>query len=173
MNRVTGMFAALRERMSTHESVQRLWAWYDAASPRDQRLALVLAAVGAGLIALLLLILPAHDFSRDAQQAYRQQIDTLGWMEANSQLVRAAEGRGDDALLTVATQTAAAMNLAIRRYEPAGESGLNLWLENVPFAQIVLWLELLERERGVATAEFSARRRGEPGQVDVRVVLEG
>lgn len=176
MKGLSAVIDALREQVAASPSVQRIWAWYDAASPRDQRIVLTLGAAVAALLALFLLVLPAYDFSRSAQQDYRAQVNTLAWMEANRHLATArssAPGRGDETLLTAATQTAAAMSLTIRRYEPAGENGLNLWLEGVPFAQTMLWLELLERERGIATAEFSARRRAEPGLVDVRVVLEG
>ena len=105
----------------------------------------------------------------------RSTSPTLSWMQSNrgaiggdTQKPRAA----GDTVLTLANQSARNLGLSIKRYEPSGQ-GLNLWLEQVPFSQVVKWLEVLQRDYGIIAIEFSASKRDEPGMVDVRVTLKG
>jgi general secretion pathway protein M len=116
-----------------------------------------------------------HRFNAGAIADFHSQQDTLTWMQSNrgaigsdAQKPRAA----GDSVLTLANQSARNLGLTIKRYEPGGQ-GLNLWFEQVPFNQVVQWLEALQREYGIIAIEFSASRRDEPGMVDVRVTLKG
>lgn len=166
----------LRERLAASELGQQLWARYERASAPQQ----TTVRVGGTLLLLVLLlvgiVLPLHDYSQSSQARYRVQLDTLAWMEANRHRVAAAgstaRGSGEP-LLAIVTQSAGAAGLALRRYEPAGEEGLNLWLDNVPFDRLVRWLEQLERDHGVIAADLTIRRRAAEGMVDVRITLEG
>lgn len=162
----------LRESVAASSLGQRIWAWYELASVREQRAVQIGAVLLLGLLLALVVVLPLHDFRQAAQRDYRDAVETLGWMEANRHLVGERRNVSDEPLLATATRTARDADIDIRRYEPAGESGLNLWLENVPFAAVVRWLETLELEHGVATADLIVRRRPSAGRVDVRVVLE-
>jgi general secretion pathway protein M len=154
---------------------QRVWARYEAAAPREQ-LAMKLLCAFLLLLVALLLVMPLHGFNANATAAYREQLDTLAWMQANRKLVGAAAPvarKPGESLLTVANQSARGLGLSFKRYEPRGDNGLNLWLEKVPFNQVVAWLGVLEKNYGVVALEFSASRRSEAGLVDVKVVLEG
>lgn len=166
-----------RERTAASELGQRTWAWYEAATPREQLYVKLGAAVVAALLAWLLVVSPLQRFSDSARADYRQQRETLAWMQANRHRVSSVPARAartpGDSLLGIANQSARAAGLSFRRYEPNGENGLNLWLEGVPFNQLTLWLQGLERDYGVAATELSVNRRGEPGLVDARIVVEG
>lgn len=176
MNRLSEWLELARERIAAHALTQKLWARYELAAPREQ---LMLRALGVFFLVLLLafaVILPLHHFNADAIAAYKTQQDTLAWMQSN----RGAVGKGGgslrkptDSVLTVANQSARPLGITFKRYEPNGERGLNLWLEQVPFDQVVRWLEILERDYGVFAVDFSASRRDEAGLVDVRVNLQG
>lgn len=167
----------VRDRIAATEAAQRAWGWYQAATPREQ---LYLTVAGVALTALLVWLLvlsPLISFSGNARADYLQQRETLAWMQANrhrtgSQPAAQARAPGES-LLGIANQSARAAGLTFRRYEPTGDSGLNLWLEGVPFNQLVQWLEALERDYAIATAELTVTRRDEPGLVDARVVVEG
>jgi general secretion pathway protein M len=142
----------------------------------------MLRVLGLFFLALLLIfaiVLPLHHFNADAVADYRAQRDTLAWMESNRQAVSkagatpSAARQPGDSVLTIANQSARTLGLSFKRYEPNGERGVNLWLEQVPFDQVVRWLELLERDYGVTAVDFSASRRDEAGMVDVRLNLQG
>ena len=170
------LWEQLRNRIAASTPAQRLWAYYEAAAPREQT---VLKALGVFLSAVLLLslvILPLHRFNSSAIADYRAQQDTLQWMRDN----RAAIGSGTQkqrepgaSLLTLANQSARNFGLAFKRYEPNSNQGLNLWLEQVSFNEVVKWLAAIERDYGIVAVEFTASRRDEAGIVDVRIVLQG
>lgn len=176
MNRLGGAIDGLRERLAASEIGQQLWARYQGASAAQQ-LAARVAAVALALALLVFgLVWPLHDYSQASQTRYRQQLDTLAWMQQNRDRVQAGGETSrvaGDSLLATVTQAASGAGLSIRRYEPAGDNGLNLWLENVSFDATIHWLEQLERDSQIRATDFSARRRSSAGRVDVRVTLEG
>jgi general secretion pathway protein M len=146
------------------------------AAPREQLALRVLG--GFLLLAFLatLVLLPLHRFNADSIAAFQAQQDTLAWMQANRAAIGTAantQRKPGDSVLTLANQSARELGLAFKRYEPSGERGLNLWLEQVPFDQVVKWLAILERDYGVIAVDFSASRRDEAGLVDVRLILQG
>jgi general secretion pathway protein M len=176
MNSVRELWEKGWDHIAASSLGQRVWAYYEAAPPREQLALKVLGAFLLVLLVLLVLVCPLHEFNKNAVADYRQQQETLAWMQANRGLIGsagAAVRKPEDSLLSVANQSARSMGLSFKRYEPNGEKGLNLWLEKVSFNQVITWLATLERDYGVVTLDFSASRREEPGLVDVRVVLEG
>lgn len=176
MKAVDEFLEALRERVAATVPAQKLWVYYETAAPREQ---LVLKALGGFLalvMLLVLLILPLHRFNTDAIADYRAQQDTLAWMQSNRAAIGSSEQKQrapGDSLLTLANQSARNFGLAFKRYEPNANQGLNLWLEQVPFNQVIKWLDALERDYGVVAVELTVSRRDAAGVVDVRVILQG
>lgn len=165
-----------RNRIAATDAAQRIWAWYESATPREQRYLKIGAGVVGALLIWLLLVSPLMTFSASARADYLQQRETVAWMQANRHRVGgpALQPRAPgESLLGIANQTARAVGISFRRYQPTGDNGLNLWLESVPFNQLMPWLETLERNHGVVADELTITRRDEPGLVDARIVLEG
>ena len=177
MNRLSEWLEMLRERVAAHALTQKLWARYELAAPREQLMLRVLGLFFLALLLVFAVILPLHHFNTDAIADYRAQQDTLAWMQSNRGAVKAgaapAARQQGDSVLTIANQSARSQGLSFKRYEPNGERGVNLWLEQVSFDQVVRWLELLERDFGVIAVDFSVTRRDEAGMVDVRLNLQG
>lgn len=166
----------LRERIAASELAQRLWARYEVAAPREQLAVKILGGFLALLLVFLLVIAPLHRYHNDARADYRQQTETLAWMQANrAQIGTVSAGKvrpAGESLLSLANQGARAAGLSFKRSEPTGDDGLNVWLEKVSFNQVVAWLGQMERDYGVVASELSASRRDEPGLVDVRLTLQ-
>ncbi|MET0379155.1 MAG: type II secretion system protein M [Spongiibacteraceae bacterium] len=166
----------LRERVAASELAQRLWARYEVAAPREQLAVKILGGFFALLLIVILIVAPLHRYHSEARAEYRQQTETLAWMQANRSLVGTASAEQNrpagESLLSLANQGARAAGLSFKRSEPAGERGLNVWLEKVSFNQVVAWLGQMERDYGVVASELSASRRDEPGLVDVRLTLQ-
>jgi general secretion pathway protein M len=174
--KTSGWSEQLRERIAASDLAQRLWARYEVATPREQLTLKILGGAVAVLLVFVFIVIPLHSYHSGARADYLQQTETLAWMQANRPLVgtaTAGKGRPEgESLLSLANQSARDAGLSFKRSEPAGERGLNLWLEKASFNQVVAWLGQLERDYGVVASELSASRRDEPGLVDVRVTLQ-
>lgn len=165
----------LRERIASTVPAQKLWAYYETAAPREQTVLKALGIFFALLSVLILVVLPLHRFNSAAIADYRAQQETLQWMQDNRGAIGSSEQKQrapGDSLLTLANQSARNFGFAFKRYEPNANHGLNLWLEQVPFNQVVKWLDVLEREYGIVASELAVSRR-DAGMVDVRVILQG
>ncbi len=176
MKPIIDSWESVRERVAAHALTQKLWARYEAAAPREQMALRMLGGFMLLVGILLLVVLPLQRFNSDAIAAYRTQQDTLAWMQANRAAIGSNTGaarKPGDSVLTLANQSARTMGLSFKRYEPKGERGVNLWMEQVSFNQVVKWLDVLERDYGVIAVDFSASRRNEAGLVDVRIILQG
>ena len=77
----------------------------------------------------------------------------------------------DRPLNVIITETAAGFQLVIRRLEPDGQR-LALVLEEAPFDAVILWLETLHREHGLAVTTLDLTRRPAPGTVNASLTLE-
>lgn len=177
MKFVDNLLEQLRDRIAATVPAQKIWAYYETAAPREQTALKALGVFLSLVLILLLVILPLHRFNSGAVADYRAQRETLQWMQDNRSAIGASPAQKQRepgaSLLTLANQSARDFNITFKRYEPNANQGLNLWLEQVPFNQVVKWLEALERDFGIVAVEFTATRRDEAGIVDVRVVLQG
>ena len=159
------------------ELFQKAQQYYYGLSERDQ-LALSLLSGFFGLLLLVFLIIqPAYNYSVNAQQDYTEAVETLEWMAANKQRVSTASSNNKRAagqsLLSIANVSAKNFQIVFKRYEPAGENGLNLWMSDIAFNQLILWLEDLYKDYGIRVDEISVERQQTSGLVNVRLVLRG
>ena len=71
----------------------------------------------------------------------------------------------------ILTDSAAVFQLVIRRLEAEG-AGARVVLEEAPFEQVILWLEVLERDHGLRVSDLEMTRRPAPGVVSTTLALE-
>lgn len=105
-----------------------------------------------------------------------EQRALLRWMEeaaAEVQGLRRGRPVKGGSLLALADSTARAAGLgsALKRVEPEGQRGVRVWFEQVPFDDLLRWLDQLS-QRGVRLSGLVVERRPEPGRIDARLVLE-
>ena len=156
---------------------QSLWLkakhYYQRCNSREQRY------IQAGVLLLSLLIvfrvvlLPAYDYMAVAVNAYQRSLDNLSWMKASQHLVKVASAT-EQSLLGTANETSQALQFQFKRFEPAGDSGLTIWVESIEFNVLVRWLIRMKTDYGVSIADISVERLDQqPGIINARVVLEG
>lgn len=158
--------------------VIRLESTYQNLSPRDQLLTNILAIVLSIIFCLFGIVMPANGYLQEAEQRYRYNLDTLEWMKQNSAAVSAANEQSEardteQSLLGLANSSSKGFQLSFKRYEPAGDDGLSLWMEQVAFNNLVRWLERLEKRHGIIVQEISVENLEQSGLVNVRLVLQG
>jgi general secretion pathway protein M len=167
----------LASRMMASDVGQRLLAFYDQLGERD-RLALRLLGLFGGVLCLyLMLIAPLAEHGNRAARRLDDERALLAWLRSHEAEAGNAPGGATAArsepLATLVNKTADENGVSIRRYEPAGEDGVRLWLEGASFNAVVKWLFLLEGSHGIRAEEFSIERESSPGLVSVRLTLRG
>ncbi len=168
------MIASLKSSALYQQCEQR----FASFSSRDQLAIKCLAVFFLVIFIIYGLLVPASQYQQDAQAHYRSSLDSYRWMEANQGAFTAASQQRaqrdpGQSLLGIANQTSKAYQLGFKRYQPVGESGLSLWLDNVSFNNLVMWLERLDKRYGISVNEIAVERQEEEGLVNVRLVLQG
>jgi general secretion pathway protein M len=130
---------------------------------------LVMVAVWMGLWR------PVEQARASNAAAYAQAREDLAWMRAHAgevSQIHADSHAGDGALLSVVSDTAQTYHIVVNRAEPASDGSLRLSLVGVPFARLLPWLDVLEREHAVRASQLSVEsQNGKPGYVTASLVL--
>ena len=132
----------------------------------------VLLAVGAGLLALLLLVLlvlgPARQARLAAVDRHAEAIETLSLVVSATDAPPAVAGSGAP-LRAVVSQSAEAAGLVIDRYDSAGDDVRVAIGEAAPPA-LFAWLTELREQEGIEVVEAQLRREASGG-VSARLTL--
>lgn len=143
-------------------------------SPRERLLLTLLGPVIILAATFQFLWLPIQS----QRAAYLAEI--AGYAQVTDQIARlasdgspvVADPRPTSPLSTRVTQSAADAGLTLRRLEPEGHM-LRVTLDDVAFANVMLWLSDLEVTQSVTVAAVEVDRRPEPGIVSARLLLKG
>ncbi|MGL5812932.1 MAG: GspM family type II secretion system protein ExeM [Aeromonas sp.] len=154
--------------------MDKLQGWWRGISTREQRL----VAVGGGILLLGLCYWAiwqpvANRIAERERQVINQQ-QTLAWLKEKGQEVLAmqgSQGRQIDTSGTldgVVNRTAFNQKIKIARLQPQGQE-LQVWIDTVPFDDLLLWLATLSDQHGVQVQIIEvARENLAPGLVKVR-----
>ena len=102
---------------------------------------------------------------------YAQIIDRIAALGPETPVLQTAAGPATP-LSTRVTQSAEVAGLVLRRLEPEGDM-LRVTLDDVAFANVILWLSDLEATHAVIVAGIEVDRRPAPGIVSARLLLRG
>ena len=146
--------------------------------PRDQLSLTILAIFLLVLFVIFGLISPASNYMSSAEKKHQRSLEKLSWMQTNKvgvvQLLKQRTQRDPgQSLLGIANSSSKTFQISFKRYEPVGDNGLSLWMENISFNRMVLWLERLDKRYGISVTEISVDRQEQQGLVNVRLVLQG
>ena len=143
-------------------------------SPRERSLVTLLlpVVVLAGIFQFVWLPVQASRIARQSEiAAYTQVIDRVAALgtTSGSNLIIATP---TIPLSTRITQSAESAGLSLRRLEPEGDM-LRVTLDDVAFANVMLWLSDLEVSQSVIVSAIEIDRRTAPGMVSARLLLKG
>ena len=145
-------------------------AWLAARNPRER----LLLGAGAVVLALAVLVLGVWQplrANRDAELARIARYDRT--LAAVSQLPATARPVADPRpIATILAQTAAAQGLSILRLDTPKAETATLTLQDAPFETLVLWIDGLNRDSGLAITSATIRRTEVPGTVSADLSLE-
>lgn len=151
--------------------------WFRAQSPRDQRVALISAAVA--LVALIFAIFIPLDTSvaRTATRVHKKESD-LAWMRSVAPQLAAAGASvtaptSQRSLIVVIDSSARESGLgsALNSTEPGGPGALRVRLNRASFDTLVTWLGRLSQQNGVHVQSATIDAAGPPGLVNAGIEL--
>ncbi len=156
--------------------------WWHNLAARERKL------LGAGVFVLLLvfyalfLYRPLVNAVREAENRNRALISQWQWMQQQLPLIASHRDMADpssprdfsEPLLNWLDKqlSDAKLQAYVKRMEPVDDSRVTLWLEKVPFAPLMRWVEQVQTTQGVLVSEFDAMPvAGSPGLVTVRMTF--
>ncbi|WP_165855089.1 type II secretion system protein GspM [Marinobacter sp. JSM 1782161] len=171
------------ETLKKQPSVQKLVTQYDNLPRRDQMALQIMAVAIALFLVYFLIWRPVAVFHENAVAERQSAADLVAWMQQHrediAQLGAAGESRGAASqitdvrsLMSTVTTSANESGLSLQRFEPSGEDGMRVWIEDAPFNQVSRWLETLTGEYGIVIDQAAIDRENQPGLVSVRLSLE-
>ena len=151
--------------------------WYENLSRRDQLLLWPL--VGVLLLALLygMVWSPVADATRRLAATNDTSFETLSWMReavatiSQSSGVSSGAGAGQS-MSTLIDRTLPQHSLVMKRFQPFGDNGAQVSLEDAALTNVVAWLSALEVGSGMRLLNVSIVSSDKPGFVKTRLRLE-
>ena len=62
--------------------------------------------------------------------------------------------------------------MILKRVEEERQHTVRVWIEQVAFDQLIVWLDSLQRKYAITTASLVVERLDQPGRVNVRLILD-
>lgn len=154
--------------------MDKLQGWWHGISTREQRL----VAVGGSILLIglcyWLIWQPVANRIAERERQVANQQQTLAWLKEKGQEVLALQGNSGRQIDTsgtldgVVNRTAFNQKIKIARLQPQGLE-LQVWIDTVPFDDLLLWLATLSDQHGVQVQIIEvARENLAPGLVKVR-----
>lgn len=176
-----GRLARLGFRLNQIGAVRKVRSWYKHKPRNDQRAIRVLLLFFFVVGLYFLIWQPARNALADATSYYENRRELFQWAKGNEEEIRKLLGQkgtsgkealGGRSLLTIVTESAKQEGIQLKRFEPKGESAVNLWLEGAPFNEMVVWLDGLRGKYEVRIDQVSVDRDPQkPGKVSVKLQL--
>lgn len=158
-------------------ALERFRAWWSSLAGRERRTLGGGAAVLGFVVAYLAVWEPLVEGRHQQQvellaaRALAVQIESLAGL-ARGGTAAAPSGAGQS-LLAVVDQSRKASALAKppSRLQPEGDNTVRIWLEDVPFDDLMRWLGELQNRYGVRVDNADIDRESAPGRVNARLTL--
>lgn len=154
--------------------VKNILSRYRALERRDQTALLSLGIFVGILILYYGVWAPANDFFTSRQMQRDRELSLIKYMRASEDRARASRSStgqsvSGQALLSQISQTAQQFQISPNRLQPEG-SGVSVWFDDVPFDNLVRWLEA-QSQKGITIRQVSIDREQDVGKVKARIVL--
>jgi general secretion pathway protein M len=149
-----------------------LKAWWQGLNLREQRIVMALAATVSIFLLYSLLWQPLNDNLENSEKRLTSRQELLTWVTDNTARYQSTKSTGgtkqsSGSLSSIVNRTANQQQLTITRMQPQGDI-LQVWLDSVPFGQLLTWLELLANKEGLQVQAIDLTQGDSEGEVRVR-----
>ena len=161
------------------EKLQALKARFEELEQREQYLLIVAAIVIGIFIFVSLIYRPLSSSLDSARNAYYSQNELREWMQVQvTQLKQSSSSsgstskRGNRSASVVINQAASQTSIQISRSQPRSNNQYQIWLEDVPFNQLMVWLNSLQSDYGIHVHAINISRAEDNGKVRVNLTFQ-
>lgn len=146
--------------------------WWRSVTPREQRMVLAMGALTVLAIAYWGIWQPLHERAAAAKARVQTEKQLLNWVSDNANDIMTLRANGGAEISTqplnqVITNSAREFNIELIRVQPRGDI-LQVWIQPLPFAQLVAWIAYLQERQGVSVDAMDIDRGKVNGVVDVK-----
>jgi general secretion pathway protein M len=122
---------------------------------------------------------PAAAYMKRAEVKLQQAQDLLTLIHTNQAVLAAsaapAEGSkpilDSQQLVSSVTNLARQNQLTLKRFEPSGDNKLKVWVDDVPFNNMITWLSQLQEKLGIRVELVTIDKSDQEGRVSARLTL--
>ncbi len=146
--------------------------WWQQLNPREQGLVQVMGSAIAVFVLYSVVWQPLASNINKTQQKIARQQTLLTWVKESTQRYQQAKrsgsaGRSSGSLSSIVNRSAGRNNISIARLQPQGDD-LQVWIDEVPFSQLLNWLEFLANNEGLLVKNIDLSKADQKGVVKVR-----
>lgn len=159
------------------KQIERLRSALFELAPRER----VMVTTGAVVVAVTLLYLLIWEPMATAHRQRAEGLQSARMLsvrieQAAAQITAGDAGRSIDrnqSLVSAVDQTSRSpiLGKTPSRLQPEGDREVKIWFEDVPFANLLRWLQDLETRYGITTSSAEIERGTAPGLVSARLTL--
>lgn len=146
-------------------------AWWQNLNRREQMLVVLMSTLVVIFLFYSLIWQPLAEKTQTAQSKIARQQELLTWVKQQTTLVKKNSGstaaRSEGSLSSVVSRSVAKERINIARMQPQGEE-LIVWIDEVPFRQLLSWLEQLSTDYGLVVKAIDIGNSDKAGVVRIR-----
>jgi general secretion pathway protein M len=151
--------------------MKKYFGWFYALSEREQKMVTAASLVSVIAIFYFALWVPLNSTLAQQKKLLESQTEFATWVEGQAfraaKLRQSASGASFTGSLTqLVNQTTRTSKIQVARIQPVGDN-LQISIDEVLFADLVSWLDLIER-RGVVVVQSDITETNNAGYVQVR-----
>jgi len=154
---------------------------YEMISSRDRMMLNGLVIFLVIIAGYFLILKPSFDSVNQAQLELKGKQDLLQWIKSNEHRAKGVSNSGGksqgrkpgQSLLALINKTSGPFQVSLKRFEPEGADKLRIWVEDIPFNNLVKWLNKLQAKHSVSILNISIDSQKEQGIINAKVVLKG
>ncbi len=144
--------------------------------PQSDKRAIAILSLFFVLVLLALLTKSSFNYLNTGIKAFNEGRSLIQLIYSNTdklRLIGVAKpvAGSDQSLLAVSSSTAGEIKIQFKRFQPESDQVLKLWIENVSFNNLLIWLHRIDHMNGISVDEISIEQRKEEGFVDARLTL--
>ncbi len=161
------------------QQLEQLKRWHDSLPPRDMWLVNLMAILLLTTLFYVSVWEPLHKELAEAQVKHETQQKLLQWMQRSAQEVEQLRGSGNThrikqrntptMLVLEQSLSNGGLKLFLRKIESTDNNRARVNLDNVPFNQMLVWLNTIATHNGIIVSSATIERGEKPGSVNAKL----